>query len=295
MFYSIIQKIKTSRIQASQQAEITQKNEELNQMNEELKTVLETIEAQNQSLEEKNQKLEDLNQEKDGLISIVAHDLRSPLTKTEGLIELMAISGPMNSQQQEIAELIKKVCTEGNALIKDLLEINSLEGKQENEPTKSVIELSSYLKTFAAHHIPIALEKKINLKVDIQDEDETLVTNAEYLTRILDNLVSNAIKFSSINSSVWLTCKSSNSHIQFSIRDEGPGLSIDDRAHLFKKFKRLSAKPTAGESSTGLGLSIVKTLVERLHGSILVDSVVGKGSTFTIQLPALDLTYASSV
>jgi signal transduction histidine kinase len=295
MLYSIVQKIKASKIQTAQKNEISQKNEELNQMNEELKTVLETIEAQNQTLADKNQKLEDLNQEKDGLISIVAHDLRSPLTKTEGLIELMAISGPMNSQQQEITELIKKVCTEGNALIKDLLEINSLEGKPENEPVKSVIEISSYLKTFAVHHIPIAQEKKINLVLDIQDQDETLITNAEYLTRILDNLISNAIKFSPVNSTVWLSCKSANNQILFSIRDEGPGLSTEDRAHLFKKFKRLSAKPTAGESSTGLGLSIVKTLVERLHGSILVDSTVGKGSTFTIQLPVLDLTYASPV
>jgi signal transduction histidine kinase len=293
MIYSIVQKIKASKIQSAQQAEITQKNEELNQMNEELKAVLETIEAQNESLAEKNQKLEDLNQEKDGLISIVAHDLRSPLTKTEGLIELMSISGPLNEQQQNLAEMIKKVCVEGNGLIKDLLEINSLECKHDDEPLKSVVEISAYLKAFALHHNPVAQEKNITLVLDVHDQQhESLVTNAEYLTRILDNLVSNAIKFSPANSTVWLSCKSFNNQILFSVRDEGPGLSVDDKVHLFKKFKRLSAKPTAGESSTGLGLSIVKTLVERLRGNVHVESAVGKGSTFTILLPAFDLTYA---
>jgi len=293
LLYIVFQKIRTGKILNTQKTEISQKNEELNQMNEELKTVLETIEAQNQVLAEKNKKLEEVNQEKDGLIGIVAHDLRSPLTKTAGLVELISLSGPVTPQQQEMIDMIKKVCSDGNSLIKDLLEMNSIENKQEEETSYSVIDVATYSEAFVKHHQPIAAEKNIKITLEkYQEGKANILTNAEYLTRILDNLVSNAIKFSSPNTTIRFKTSTRNNQVFFSIQDEGPGISDDEKQFLFMKFKKLSARPTAGESSTGLGLSIVKTLVERLKGHINVESTRGKGSTFTIAFPMFNVEFA---
>jgi signal transduction histidine kinase len=293
LLYIVLQKIKTGRILRNQKNEITQKNEELNQMNEELKSVLETMEGQHQVLAEKNQKLEDLNLEKDGLIGIVAHDLRSPLTKTTGLVDLVALSGPLNAKQTDLMEMIRKVCDHGNSLIEDLLEINSLEGTRAEENTMSVVAVDSYLEAFATHHVTVANQKNITIHLEKSNQTKIdIMTNAEYLTRILDNIVSNAIKFSPPHSNVYLKGITQDNQVFFSVRDEGPGFSDADRAQMFKKFKRLSARPTGGESSTGLGLSIVKALVDRLKGNIIIETASGKGTTFTVVFPAYHLTYA---
>jgi signal transduction histidine kinase len=105
------------------------------------------------------------------------------------------------------------------------------------------------------------------------------------LSRIVDNLLTNAIKFSNRNASVEIAAGTSNNLIWISIKDQGQGFSEKDKRDLFQKFKRLSAKPTAGESSNGLGLAIVKTLVDRMKGTIELVSEKGKGSEFIIHLP----------
>jgi signal transduction histidine kinase len=110
-------------------------------------------------------------------------------------------------------------------------------------------------------------------------------TDQTYLSRILDNLITNAIKFSEQGSSVYIDVQSGEDKATIQIRDEGPGFREEDLPHLFKKFKKLSARPTNGESSTGLGLAIVKLLVEKLNGMIRVESQSGRGACFVIELP----------
>ena len=107
----------------------------------------------------------------------------------------------------------------------------------------------------------------------------------DYLNRIVDNLISNAIKFSKKNSSIEVSAGHSSSDFWISVKDYGPGFSENDKAHLFQKFKKLSARPTAGETSNGLGLAIVKTLVDRLKGKIELISEQGKGSEFILRFP----------
>jgi signal transduction histidine kinase len=102
------------------------------------------------------------------------------------------------------------------------------------------------------------------------------------------------LKFSPKETIVTIKAITKENQVFISIVDQGPGLNEIDRVHLFKKFKRLTAKPTGGESSTGLGLSIVKTLVDRLNGKILVDSIEGKGSTFTVVFPAFNMSYSTT-
>ena len=102
---------------------------------------------------------------------------------------------------------------------------------------------------------------------------------------MVDNLLSNAIKFSPTGSNVHITLSQKSNHARIDVRDEGPGLSEEDQSNLFGTFQKLSAAPTGGEKSTGLGLSIVKKIIEAHHGGIEVQSQVGSGSTFSFRIP----------
>ena len=107
-----------------------------------------------------------------------------------------------------------------------------------------------------------------------------------FLIRIaINNLLSNALKFSPAQTTIEMEAAQVEGRIHFAVRDEGPGISAEDQKKLFKKFQRLGASPTGGESSTGLGLAITKALVEKLGGTIEVRSQLGEGTIFVVQLP----------
>ena len=105
-----------------------------------------------------------------------------------------------------------------------------------------------------------------------------------YVTRVIDNLLSNALKFSDPGLSIFVTLRDLGNRIEIAVRDQGIGISSDDQAKLFQKYQRLSARPTAGESSTGLGLYIVKTIVDEMQGELQCESEEGKGTCFTVRL-----------
>jgi len=102
---------------------------------------------------------------------------------------------------------------------------------------------------------------------------------------VLENLVSNAVKFSPNESLIQLKCESENESVIFKVIDEGPGFTEEDKQLMFNRFQRLSAQPTGGEPSTGLGLSIVKKYISDLGGTVWIDSEVGKGTTFFVKVP----------
>jgi len=105
-----------------------------------------------------------------------------------------------------------------------------------------------------------------------------------YTEQIIENLVSNAIKYSPNGSKVHVEATDNGETVRVSVRDEGPGLTPEDQKKLFRKFQPLSAKPTGGETSTGLGLSIVKTFTEKMGGKVSYETQLGKGTTFHIDL-----------
>lgn len=112
-----------------------------------------------------------------------------------------------------------------------------------------------------------------------------LKVDETYFVQAFENVLSNAIKFSPLNAKVVVTARPSNDYYQLSITDEGPGLTEDDKKRLFHKYQKLSAQPTAGEKSTGLGLSIAKKYVEAMGGKIWCESEYGKGATFFLAFP----------
>ena len=105
------------------------------------------------------------------------------------------------------------------------------------------------------------------------------------IAQVFENLISNAIKFSPLDSNIFIKLEKQNDNVKISVKDEGVGISVEDQKQLFGEFKRLSAQPTNGERSTGLGLSIAKKIVDMHGGLIGVYSEVGKGSTFFFTLP----------
>ncbi|ELR70780.1 two-component sensor histidine kinase [Fulvivirga imtechensis AK7] len=286
LIYIIAKRRQVNQLLRKQKSEIEEKNEKLNHFNEELRVTLETVEDQNKLLNEKNIKLQELHREKDGLIGVVAHDLRSPIAKTQGLTELIRNAGPLNEKQQEFIHLIKNVCKNGMSLIEDLLMINMAENKATTAKCKS-IEVNKFTEDLIRNYKAPAERKNITLHYTCQLPEQTYIqSDRDYLTRILDNLLSNAIKFTFPYHAIYFEIAAKEDQVIFIVKDEGQGMSEGDKKELFKKFKRLSARPTGGETSTGLGLSIVKTLVEKLQGTINVESEVGKGTIFTIKLPS---------
>jgi two-component system sensor histidine kinase/response regulator len=126
----------------------------------------------------------------------------------------------------------------------------------------------------------ISVDVRVTAKVSALGDDSAV-------KQILDNLVSNAIKYSPPGSIVQVSLGREGNSIVMRVRDSGPGFTEEDRAMLYQKFAKLSARPTGGEYSNGLGLSIVKKLVDTMHGSIRCESVPGEGTVFTVTLPSV--------
>ena len=241
------------------------------------------IEKRNSDLSTQNQKLGDLNHEKDMLMYIVAHDLKSPLARIMGLANLLSKEGQLQPSQQEYLRLLKDVTQSNIDLIVDLLDVNALQTENE-EPKAIVFELGQLLEERIAFFQYLFINKKIDLQLD-HHLDKQVKSNPGYISRIIDNLVSNAIKFSKNGSTINVKATIVNATLTLVVKDNGPGFSEDDKKLLYQRFKKLSARPTGGESSNGLGLAIVRTLVDRLHGEISLTSESGNGSEFAVRIP----------
>lgn len=244
-------------------------------------------------LEKANNRLEKLNKEKNDLMGIVSHDLKNPLNSIMMLANFLHKDHELSPREiQEFSGDILSSAERMFTLITNLLDSDLVESKLQNLPLLSC-DITPVLLATVRQYIPHAHRKGITLHQNFQQEPLFAYTEQDTLLQILDNLVSNAVKFSSSNSSIWVTAHSSPTNdtallppvVCISVRDEGPGLQESDKEKLFQKFAKLSAQPTAGEHSTGLGLSIVKRLVEALHGTIRCESEPGQGATFIIELP----------
>lgn len=233
-------------------------------------------------LEVSHDRLVYLNQEKNEFLGIAAHDLKNPLTIIVGNAQLM----PQIEDRGEIlvlADDIQSAATRMNQLIKSLLDANAIE---EGRFTSKVerCDLTALVQESVRNNSPNAQRKQISIRV-ATEPGVVARADAAAVVQILDNLLSNAIKYSPLGSQVEVFSRATDDGVVAAIRDQGPGLSAADQAKLFRKFTRLTAKPTGGESSTGLGLSIVKRLAEAMAGTVECTSTLGEGATFSVRLP----------
>lgn len=223
-----------------------------------------------------------LNQEKNTLISIVSHDLSTPFSSIHMWSRLLETENTLAPEQKKATENIRLAAESGEKLIRHILEVER-NGTGADKLEFEEIHLSAYLHHLTEQFQPAAREKNITLQSPDPDRPVFLFTDQTILKRILDNLLSNAIKFSSSGQTVQVLVEELADSIDLVVADQGPGITEEDQQRLFTKYGQLSARPTNGESSTGLGLSIVKRLVHELNATLLFSSNPGAGSLFRVR------------
>lgn len=242
-----------------------------------------------EKIQERTKELLALNKEKDEILSIAAHDLRNPLT---GIMLQADISkalirrGNSNQAIVELSEIditIKRM----TEIISNLLDISKLESgklltKYEHFDLKEIMDI------ILSNYTNIALKKNIQIHFE-ENQQIKLNSDKDFVLRIIENLISNAIKYSNFSTNIFISNKEIElenvKYYQFSIKDQGPGFTDEDLTKIFGKFAKLSARPTANEISTGLGLSIVKKSIEMLNGKIEYKTKIGEGTEFVVLIP----------
>jgi len=253
-----------------------------------------------------NEVLREVSQLKTQLLSIAAHDLKNPLQIIMGFAELLREQYGSNTELLKIINAIHHSSEQMSRLISDLLESAAVESGKLTL-NKSLVNLAWLTEYVVETNRELAQRKSQTIEFTASD-DCMLYADGNRLKEVLDNLISNAIKYSPVGKPIEIRCQriansqqslensddasllSANGYVLIAVKDEGLGLSDEDKEKLFGKFQRLSARPTGGESSTGLGLSIAKQLVE-LHGGRIWAESAGKdkGTTFFVEFPSADI------
>jgi signal transduction histidine kinase len=240
-----------------------------------------SIKLQNELLEKRNEHLIALNEEKNNLIKILAHDLRAPISHIHGLAQLFLMGNEtLTADQKSVMEKITEASVRVTRMVSNILDIDSVENNRVN------LSLDEVAINQLVGDVVRSFEKQAaqkNVTLTLHSNGECFVRgDALFLTQVFENLISNAIKFSEKGKAVMVSTHASGNKVLVRVKDMGPGLTAEDQTLLFKKFQKLSAKPTGGEVSTGLGLSIVKKYVEIMKGEVQCESEPGAGACFTV-------------
>jgi signal transduction histidine kinase/CheY-like chemotaxis protein len=234
-------------------------------------------------------RLQRANGFKNEILGTVAHDLKNPLGvilgRTEMLTELIGAGSPKENiaaQVDHIRDATRRLTAMVDHLINDAM-ADAFDITIRREP----VDIFALVTEVAEANKPSAVNKQQVITVSVPDHRDLISCDADRMREAIDNLVSNAIKYSPIGGGIALMVSCDSVNISIRVTDEGAGLMPEDLDRLFGRFQRLSAKPTGGESSTGLGLSIVKRIVDMHGGEVSATSPgPGAGATFTITLPA---------
>ncbi len=235
------------------------------------------LEQQNNLIKDQNKKLTELNADKNQLISIVSHDLSQPLNNIQVWAALLA-----KDKEHEAIQHIKNSVQFGQQLIHHILDVEKA-GANTHALTLQSTGINSFIQDLVSDFKPAAESKNIKVECSPYRTEIFLMTDRQHLRQILENLMSNALKFSNQGKTVFIYAEKTEFELMISVRDEGPGIPENELKQLFNKYSIASVKPTAGEASTGLGLSIVKRLMLELGGTIEVESEPRKGTTFKLK------------
>jgi two-component system sensor histidine kinase VicK len=229
----------------------------------------------------KNMEIERASEFKSQLLGTVAHDLRNPIAAVETLAMMMEME-EINADTQDTLNLMKASCIRARTIIDDLLE------SARNDNSSEFITTKTELNALVQQNIDVwKLQKEAKNTIELISSINPAYAqiNHEKFTRVLDNLIGNALKFSKERSKIEVFISKRNQNIIIEIKDRGLGIPKDMLPIIFTPFSKAGRTGLKGEQSTGLGLSIVKQIIEKHNGKIEVESEVGKGSTFRIVLP----------
>jgi len=248
-------------------------------------------------VEERTQELQELNREKDEILGIAAHDLKNPIAGIMIATEIVRHRLRQVEEQhlsvlpataEKIIEKLKDIDITAERMldiINKLLNVNKIES---GKLTIQSIEFSlgTTVEAVVDLYQEYAHPKNITLRLENRAPEAMVVADPHFMQEVIENLVSNAVKYSPPGLSIDVRLLASDTAVRLEVQDYGPGISRSDMKKLFGKFARLTARPTGGENSTGLGLSIVKKLTEAMNGRVWCESELGKGAMFIVELPA---------
>ena len=262
--------------------QLQEQNTEILIQKKKIETQKKEVSKINKDLKEKNHKLNQLNKEKDYLMHVVAHDLKSPLNQMSGLAQIINFEPEnLTSAQKNCLEKIETVSTRLSNMVDKILDIEAIE-KKSNNMIMEEVDLREVIEETVEEFEAIAHKKDIDISANVDGQISLVKLDKQHAIQVFSNLISNAIKFSPPHRKVEINLASEEDEIVAEVKDEGPGLTSADKQNIFKKFTKLSAQPTANEESNGLGLSIVKKYVEEMNGRVWVESNYGHGANFKV-------------
>jgi signal transduction histidine kinase len=229
--------------------------------------------------------LKNLNEDKDYIIEVLAHDLKEPLNSIEGLVKIISMDEHvLSDNQQECISHIQNTVTRSRNLLQKIL----LSGELNDQKVKVNLEDADIcgLLQSTVHALSKSAEnKRISIDTQCSKREITAYTDVILVSQIFQNILSNSIKFSPKGSKVTVLTELLEKEAKIEFKDQGSGISDHERELLFSKYSKLSSKPTDGELSSGLGLSLVKRYADLLGAKILYESNEPSGANFIVLIP----------
>lgn len=262
--------------------QVDTRTRELQEINREME---ERIIARTRDLENAMKQARAADQIKSSFLATMSHELRTPLNSIIGFtgILLQGLAGPLNAEQGKQLGMVQTSARHLLALINDVLDISKIEAGQLTL-SETCFELQPSLVKLFGLVAPMAEKKGLMLKMDVSEAPQMVVTDQRRLEQIVLNLLNNALKFTE-RGEVLLSCHPDGDDVLISVRDTGIGIDSEDLSGLFEPFHQIDSSSTRKHEGTGLGLSICRKLIEKMKGSITVESRLGQGSKFSIRFP----------
>ena len=249
----------------------------------------EELRRKNYQLEQQNLAIQEANRLKTEFVSMVSHELRTPLTSIQGYADLLLEDKQIAGEERESLTIVKKNADRLLGLINDLLDLSRMEaGRLDLHRTS--LDLARLIPEVAGSLRPLIEAKRQRLRLDLGEALPAVWADADRVTQILTNLISNAHKYTLVEGSITVAARRDDGFVRVDVSDTGIGLSPEDQAQLFTKFFRAPDRSPQAGGGTGLGLVITRLLVELHGGRITVSSAPGQGSTFSFSLPALEVS-----
>lgn len=258
---------------------VRQRTGEIERQAEEISVQNASLALQKEEIELRNANLLQLNEEKNHLISILSHDLRSPVNQMLGMLGIIRMTHAEDEELQDLVARIEKSGRNQLEMISKILDVEAIESRSLNMKSEK-INATELVRQLVIQYADAAKQKDISLHLALRETPQFVKADRNYTGQVYENLLSNAIKFSPIGKSIYITLEDQMGMVRFGVKDEGPGIKPEDMKRMFGKFQKLSATPTGGEKSTGIGLSIVKKYTEAMGGKVWCESEYGHGATF---------------
>ncbi|HKQ18929.1 MAG TPA: HD domain-containing phosphohydrolase, partial [Candidatus Eisenbacteria bacterium] len=244
------------------------------------------LDARQKQLDDARAELRRIDDAKSDLISIVSHELRTPLTAIKAYTETLLdnVGRPSFAMQENFLGIIDEECDRLARMVNDVLDLSRMDSGRRRLKTEP-LQLARLVRDVRPTVDPALREKRLDLRVAVPEDLPAVEADADLLKQVLVNLIHNAAKFSRDGSEINVTAELDGDRVRISVLDHGVGIPEDKLARVFDRFYRVEGEGADRAGGTGLGLAIVKSVVELHGGTIRVESMIGRGSRFILDLP----------